>query len=128
MNCDPRIAAAKLAEDGGEQTRDNRFVPPDPNFPRRRVGEEIDSFDALTKIVENGYAAVQQRAAIFRRLDALRTAVEQAHAEGVLEVCDGPGNCRLGCVQLSCRHAHTAGLNHGHQYMQIVELEAASNP
>ena len=39
-----------------------------------------------------------------------------------LEIADWDA-CRL-----ACRHAHAAGLNHGHEDVQIIELEAASNP
>ncbi|HVV63618.1 MAG TPA: hypothetical protein VHD14_17855 [Pseudolabrys sp.] len=128
VDCDPGIPAAKLTEHGREQTRDDRFVSADPDFARRRVGEEIDFLYALAKIVEYSDAAVEQRTAVFRRLDPLRTAVEQAHAQGVLEVRDGSRNGRLRRVQLRCRLAHAAALDHGHQNMQVVELEAASDP
>jgi len=48
----------------------------DPHFSGGRIGQEFDVPDALPQFIEGGHAALQQRGAVDRRLDALRASFE----------------------------------------------------
>jgi len=62
-------------DDGGNQCR-LRLGDTDPQFASRRVGEILDLVGTRPQIVEDGQAALEQCAAIERRLDALGAAIE----------------------------------------------------
>jgi len=70
--------------------------------------------------------AREQGAAVFCRLHALPVAVQQAHAERVLQVRDRSGNGGLGAVEALRSLAHAAGLHHGHEDVQVLQLHPAS--
>ena len=68
----------------------------DPHFPGRGVGEKLDVLHALAQVIEYGHPAIEQRAAILRRLDPLAVAIEQAYAERMLQFRDRPVKWRAG--------------------------------
>ena len=72
-------------------------------------------------------AALEQRATVLGRLDALGVAVEQPHAERLLQICDRSRNGGLGGVQELRRLSHAAGLHHRHQDVQVLQLHPASD-
>ena len=72
-------------------------------------------------------SALEQRAAVLGRLDTLRIAVEKAHADRVFQVRDRSGNGGLSGVQERGRLAHAAGLHHGHQHVEVVQLHPTSD-
>lgn len=63
-----------------------RLRATDANFPRRRIGDELDVANALAELVERRVAARQQRLAVAGRNDALGGPVEQPDAERVLKI------------------------------------------
>ena len=63
-------------------------MTPDPYFPSRRVGEKLDILESLAQVIEHGHAAIEQRATVLGRYDALPVAVQQAHAERMFQVRD----------------------------------------
>ena len=71
----------------------------DPHFPSRRVGEKLDVLHALAQVVEYGRSAIEQRATVLGRLDPLAVAVEQAHAERMLQFRDRSRNVGLRRIQ-----------------------------
>ena len=71
-------AGAKLAASG--------YDAADPNFAGRRVGKKFDLLDALPELIECGEPVLENRATIERGLDTLPAALEQTHAERVLEI------------------------------------------
>src|SRR5262249_2028389 len=89
------------------------------------IGEKLDILDALAELVEHGDAAPDDGVAVLRRLDAPRAALEQAHAERMLEVGGRPRDGRLRRAEALRRLGHAAGLDHGHQHAHVVQLEAA---
>ena len=112
MTAETKLAASK---DGAS----------DPHFASRRVGKKLDVLHALAQVIEYGCAAIEQRAAVFGRLDALAVAIEQAHAERMLQFRDRSRNGGLGGVQALRRLAHAAGLHDGHEDMQVLQLHPA---
>jgi hypothetical protein len=54
-------------------------------------------------------------------------AVEQAHAERMLQVRDRSRYSRLTGVEVLRRLAHAAGLHHGHEDVQVLQLHPAAD-
>jgi hypothetical protein len=52
------------------------------------VGEKLDILQSLINLIEGGDAAFEQSAAVLRRLNAPRAAVEQSNAERMFSVGD----------------------------------------
>ena len=97
----------------------------DPELARRRIGEKLDIPDSLIKFVDGGDAAFEQRAAILRGLDAVRTPVEKRYTEYLFGVSKRSRNGRLGYRQSRCRFRHTARVGHGKENFQLAQLEPA---
>src|SRR6202040_647453 len=68
-----------------------------------------------------------QGAAVERRLDALRAAVEQPHAERLLEAGDRSRDDRARDRQAVGGPRHVALLDHGHEDVEVVRVEAATD-
>src|SRR5262249_4401161 len=98
-----------------------------PQFPSCRVGQILDLADARSKIVENGRAPLEQGATIERRFDAMRAAIEQAHAEGTFEVGDYLGYDRLCNRKALGRLPHAARLHDRQQDIEMAQLETAAD-
>ena len=88
MKDQARILPRKLIYDGGDDARGNDNRGPDPQFPRGRIGKELDVLHRLPQLIEYDETAVENRAPIDRRLDAVRAPVEETHAQSVLHVGD----------------------------------------
>ena len=84
-------------------------------------------FTRLAQVIEHGRSAIEQGATVLGRLDALRVAVEQTHANGPFQFRDRSGNGGLGRIEERGRLAHAAGLHDGHQDMEVVQLHPASD-
>src|SRR5262249_26613620 len=83
--------------------------------------------DALLELVENDGPALEQGAAVDRRLDTLRIAVKQAHAEGMLQIGDHLGDGRLRNAEMCRRLGHAAALHDGEEHVEIAQPETAAN-
>ena len=86
MKDDARKAPGQPANDSGNEARAKRRDTSDPYFAGSGVGEKFEIFDALAQFVEYGHSAIKQCAPVFGRLDTLTMAVEQAHAERLLQI------------------------------------------
>src|SRR4029453_7886135 len=86
MNGNPRILPRESIDSDQYGAGRHRLAGSDPQFPRRRIGKELNVLDALSQLVEDRDAAFDERAAIRRWLDAARAAIEQAYAEGVFQL------------------------------------------
>ena len=53
-------------------------------------------FTRLAQVIEHSHSAIEQGATVLGRLDALAVAVEQAHAERMLQLRDRSRNGGLG--------------------------------
>ena len=88
MERDARIAAGELIDDCRNQTGGHEVAASNPHLPGRRVCEKLDVLHTLAQAIEDGRAAIEQRAPIFSGLDALPVAIEQAHTECMLQFRD----------------------------------------
>ena len=99
VNCQPRISAAKSFEYCWKETGDNGLVASDTHLPGGGIGEEIHFFYALTQLVENGHAAIEQRASVLGGFNSTPTAIEKRYTKCMFECRDRSRNCGLGGVQ-----------------------------
>src|SRR5215831_6505085 len=104
-----------------------RFGTSDPYFSHQRICEKFDVPHALLQFIEYRDAALEQRVAVDRWLDAEWAAVEQSDAESVLQIGDHFRYGRLGDAQLLRRLAHAAALDNREKHMQIAQLEPATH-
>ena len=88
MNGDSRIFPVEPLEHRRQQAYDHGIVRADPDLADRRIGQELDVLHRLAQVIEHGHAAVEQSATVLRRFGALTAAIEQPHADRVLEVRD----------------------------------------
>jgi len=98
-----------------------------PQFPRSRVRKELYSFDALTQFVEDGHAAIDDLTAIYGRLDTIRSAVEETHAQRMLKFADRLRNHRVRYRELYRCLGHAPGLRDGKQNMEVPQLDATAD-
>jgi hypothetical protein len=84
MKHQSRIAPVKPIHDCRHEARRERTGAADPNFTNAGVGEEGDVPDALPQLVKRRMAADQHGASEFGQGDAVRIALEETYAEGVL--------------------------------------------
>src|SRR5437762_8867563 len=105
----------------------NRLLASNPHFATCRTGHELDISDRLLQLIEDSNAPPYESAAIHRRLDALRVAIEQSHAECVFKISDHFRNGGLRNTQLLRRLCHAPTLDNREKYMQIAQLEPAAN-
>src|SRR5262249_21372687 len=107
--------------------RDERVSCTDPNLAYRRIGDELNVLYRLTQIVEHGGSAVEQGAAILRRLGAMTAAIKQPYGDHIFKISDRPRDSGLRGVQDLRRLAHAASLDNGHQHVKIVQFHTASD-
>jgi hypothetical protein len=94
------MLSQELVDDRCDKTVGGGLGAADRQFADRRVLEELQLLHALLEFVEHGGPTPQQGITVERGLDALRVAIEQPQAEGVLEIGDrlrdrGLGHCEL---------------------------------
>ena len=90
INGDTGILLPEPAECRRNQAGNDEFAACNSDFTDRRIGQELDAFHALAQLIEHGCTAAEQSQAVFSRLDALATAIEQTHAERMLQLGDRP--------------------------------------
>jgi hypothetical protein len=104
-----------------------------PWIPRIRstlpppIGQELDVPDSLLQLIEGGLASHEQRATVGRRLNTTRAAIEQSHADSVLELGNDARDSRLRDSQLRRSLGHAAESHDAHEYVQMAQLEAAAD-
>ena len=79
----------------------------------------------MPEFIEDGDASLDERAAIRRRLDAARPAIEERYAERVLHIGDCPRDGGLGNCKLCGGLRHASGLRHSKKNVQLMQLEVA---
>ncbi len=127
LDLDTGIAAGEPIDDDGNEAPGQKMGASDPDLPRRGIGEKLDGLQALPEVIEDGHAAIEQRAAAFGRFHALAVAIEQAYPHSTLQFRDRFGNGRLGRVEQGGSLVHAAGLDDSHQDMQVVQPHAVSD-
>src|SRR5205085_6705341 len=106
MKGHPRILSRESMDDGRIDSGDRMLAPSHAYLSRGRIGKGRDVLNALPQFVEHCDASFDKRPAIRRRLYTLSAAVEQAHAEGVLQVGNRLGNGGLRHVESARRLPH----------------------
>src|SRR5205807_7310148 len=95
MEYEAWMAPREPIDESGNKARGQQGAASDPHVPNRGVGEKFDVPHALAQVVEYGHSAIEQRAAVLGRLDPLAVAVQQPHAERMLQFADRSRNVRL---------------------------------
>ena len=80
MTHDARISSRQSVDHSCDESGAPTDRRRDPDFPRRRVGEEFNVLHALPQFIEYGNAAPDERAAVRRRRNAARAAIKKTHA------------------------------------------------
>ena len=89
MKRHPRILPRKAIDNGRDKSCCHRFGTSDPYFSSIGIGQKFDLFHALPELVEHGDAALEQCAAVDRGLDPMRSPVEEAEPDSMLDVSTG---------------------------------------
>src|SRR5262245_37078736 len=110
MKDDARIAPREPIDDCRYETGRTGQCVPNPHLPSRRVGEKLDVLHALTQLIEYSDSTIEQSTTVLSRLDTLALAIEQAHADGMLQLGDRSRNRGLDGIQAFCRFSHAASL------------------
>ena len=84
------ISLTQAMDDARDESGSDCNRACDPELSSRGVGKELNIFNALSELIENRDAALQQGAAVRRGLDSMGAAVNQAHPKRVFEVCNRP--------------------------------------
>src|SRR6266545_5616419 len=88
MKHDARIAPGEPIDESRSEARGQQGAASNPQFPSRRVGKKLDILYRLAQDIEQSRSAIEQGATVLGRLDTLGVAVEQAHAECMLQFRD----------------------------------------
>ena len=80
----------------------------------------FQSSDTLLQLVEDGDAGVAERLTVAGQLNAAPAAIEQPHAEGVLEIGNRLGDHRLRDREISSRAPHGAGVCDRHENAEVA--------
>jgi hypothetical protein len=102
-------------------------VLPIRNSPDEGSAYELDLVHARPQIVEDRDAALEQGAAVGGRLDALRAAVEQAHAEHAFEIGYHFRHHRLGDREALGGLRHAAPFRDRHHHLQVLQLDPVTD-
>src|SRR4029450_8123704 len=127
MKHDSRILQRKPLDYGRNKASSEKVVASNSHFSSGGIGEKFDVLDSLTEVIEHSRSAIEKDPTVLGQLDALRVAVEQSHANSAFQFGDRPGNGGLGRIEERGRLAHVAGLHHGHQDMEVVQLHPESD-
>src|SRR5215470_5634774 len=120
MKYDTRVAPGELVHNGRNEACCKWNDAPDPHVSSRGISEKFNVLDCLLEVIERGRSAIEQGPAVRGRLDALRVAVEQAHADSAFQFCDRSRNGWLACVEERCRLPHASGLHNDHQDVEVL--------
>jgi hypothetical protein len=81
----------------------------------------------LAQVIEYSRSTIEQGETVLGRLDPLGGAIDQTHANGVLQFRDCSGDDGLPRVQKRRRLVHAASLRNSHQDVKIVQPHPASD-
>jgi hypothetical protein len=123
---DTRIQPGKAFKDWW-QYRGNCFGAPNLHLACCGIGQELDVPDALLQFIEYRSTASEQRATVHRRLNTVRTSIEQPHTERLLKIGDRFRNGGLGNSKMLSRLGHAAALSGREKCVQVPQLEPAAD-
>ena len=114
------MTAGDATHDLGQEAGDDRLRSADAQLADVRIGQKLDLLDALPDLIEHRCGAFDQRAAVQRRLNALRGAVEQANTERVFDLRHRLRHRGLRDRQLCRGLCHAAALRNRQQRIEIA--------
>src|SRR5262245_49042031 len=88
----PRILPRQLFDDGQHDPFGHRYAASDAELAGSRIAQMLDLTHSLPQLAEGREPAMEQRAAVLGRFDALRTTVEQPRADRRFQICDRSRN------------------------------------
>src|SRR5262249_51416482 len=127
MHGDSRMLLVKPVKQRGDQAGNHGIMRADPDFANRWISQEFDVLHGLAQVIEGGQSALKQSAAVLGRLGAVTTTIKESDSDGMFKVGDRFRNGRLRRIQELGRPAHAPGLCDRHQYVQVVQFDAASD-
>jgi hypothetical protein len=86
---DFRVTSGHAVEDGGYKSGCEILRAADANFSDAWICQKLDLPHALAEFIEYDAPAPEQRICVTCRLDTARTSIEQAHAQGGLQIRNG---------------------------------------
>jgi hypothetical protein len=123
VESEPRILPRKPVEDGWEQPCHHWFRAADAQFALGRIGQRLQFVDAASQIIAESNAALEQRLAVERGLDAETTALEERNTERLLQARDHFGDDGLRNGETLGGLGHAAVLNDSYENIQLPQLD-----
>jgi hypothetical protein len=117
----------QLSNYGSYEPGRHHLRAPDSQLAAVWIGKKLDLFDALSQLIEDSQAALQESATIDCRLHALRRAIEEPHAQRVLEIGDGLGDDGTRDGKPLGRLRHVPLLGHSEEHVQISRFEPTAD-
>ena len=115
-----------MLRDRGQHTGQDDFGAADGEFARCGVGEELDALEPLAHLVEYVDGRIEQCPSIRRRLNALGATVEQADAEGLLQLGNRLGDNGMRDGKPGGRFRHAASLGHREHDVKVAQTDATA--
>src|SRR5882757_9677687 len=117
----------KSPHDSWHQAVQNDVGASQPHFAGVWIRQIFQRAKTLLHLVEYIYAASKQNFSIGGQLSALRSAVQQSHAERTFDVGYRLGDRRMGNSELGGRLGHAAALRNRHEDSEIAQLDAIAD-
>src|SRR5712672_1619142 len=81
----------------------------------------------MAQFIEYGHAAIEQGPTVIGCFDPLAVALKQPYAKRMFQFRDRPRNGGLSDAEALRRLPHAAGLHHGHEDVQVLQLHPSSD-
>ncbi|MNV55627.1 hypothetical protein D3C71_1478660 [compost metagenome] len=122
LQLDPRIAAAKLADDGHQPVQDEGGGGVDPQHPFGLFPAHQQMALRLAHLGQHLHRPLIEPAPLLGQADPPRGAVEQHGGELLFEALDAAAHHRVVHAEVLRRLAKTARLHHGHKQGQFIGM------
>ncbi|MNF80613.1 hypothetical protein D3C84_628600 [compost metagenome] len=122
LQLDPRIAAAKLADDGHQPVQDERGGGVDSQHPFGLFPAHQQMTLRLAHLGQHLHRPLIEPAPLLGQADPPGGAVEQHGGELLFEALDAAAHHRVVHAEVLRRLAKTARLHHGHEQGQFIGM------
>ncbi|MOA06640.1 hypothetical protein D3C78_1262910 [compost metagenome] len=122
LQLDPRIAAAKLADDGHQPVQDERGGGVDSQHPFGLFPAHQQMTLRLAHLGQHLHRPLIEPAPLLGQADPPGGAIEQHCGELLLEPLDAAAHHRVVHAEVLRRLAKTARLHHGHEQGQFIGM------
>src|SRR6266545_2074359 len=121
-----RIAPRQSVNDRRRNERE-RLGTPDAYFSHVGIRQKLDIADPLLEFVEHHVSAFEQCFGIYRGRHAMRATVQEAYAEGHLQIGNRVRYGGLRHCKMRGRLGHAAPLHYGRKNMEVAQPEPAAD-